>query len=231
MRPSHELDLARVASMIGEPARAAMLEALLGGEPLSAGELARRAWVAPPTASAHLARLVESGLLTSTRSGRHRYFALANAGVAEALEALARVASRSGSAEKTVAVNGSIRFARTCYDHLAGVLGVALTERLIERDYLAGHEAFEVTTAGQRWLASLGADVAAFTRARRPIARACLDWTERRHHLAGAAGAAIAHALLDKRWVARIAGTRAVRLTLRGREELHRRLGLQVVCG
>jgi len=231
MRPSHELDLARVASMIGEPARAAMLEALLGGEPLSAGELARRAWVAPPTASAHLARLVEGGLLTSRRSGRHRYFMLANAGVAEALEALARVASRSRAAEKTVAVNGSIRFARTCYDHLAGVLGVAVTERLVEREYLVGADGFEVTAAGHRWLASLGADVAAFTRARRPVARPCLDWTERRHHLAGAAGAAIAHAMLDKRWVARIAGTRAVRLTLRGREGLHRSLGLQLMCG
>jgi DNA-binding transcriptional ArsR family regulator len=218
--------------MIGDPTRAVMLEALLGGEALSAGELARRAWVAPPTASAHLARLVDGGLLISTRSGRHRYFTLANAGVAEALEALARIASkRSGVVDHSGAANGSIRFARTCYDHLAGVLGVMVTERLVDKRYLVGTDGYEVTAAGTAWLESLGANVGAGARQRRAVARPCLDWTERRNHLAGAAGAAVVSALLGKQWLTRIAGTRAVRLTLRGREGLYRTLGLELSLG
>ena len=215
--------------MIGDPTRAAMLEALLGGEALSAGELARRSSVAPPTASAHLARLADGGLLTCTKSGRHRYFAIANAGVADALEALARAASgREPSAVVRDAANGSIRFARTCYDHLAGILGVMVTDRMLERRYIVGTDGFELTPAGRGLLGTLGADVDALDRARRVMARPCLDWTERRNHLAGAAGAAVATALLGKRWLERIDSTRAVRLTLRGREGLYRTLGLEI---
>ena len=229
-RPTPDRELARVAGMIGDPTRAAMLGALLGGEALPAGELARRAGIAPATATSHLARLVEHGLLLPRRSGRHRYFTLASADVAAALEALGRITpSRRDAAANEQAPNGSIRFARTCYDHLAGVLGVMVTDRLLERRFIVGTDSYEVTTAGAGWLESLGVDVDGLRRARRVVARPCLDWTERRDHLAGGVGAAIASVMLARRWITRVEGTRAVRLTLRGREGLFRTLGLE--CG
>jgi DNA-binding transcriptional ArsR family regulator len=227
-RADPDRELARVASMIGDPTRATMLGALLGGEALPAGELARRAGVAPATATSHLARLVEHGLLTRRQSGRHRYFALANADVAAALEALGRVAPlRDAGAVASQAPNGSIRFARTCYDHLAGVLGVMVTERMLERRFIVGTDGYELSAAGGAWLTSLGVDVDALRRSRRAVARPCLDWTERRDHLAGGAGAAVASIMFERRWIARVQGTRAVRLTLSGREALYRMLGLE----
>lgn len=211
--------------MIGDPTRAAMLGALLGGEALPAGELARRAGIAPATATSHLARLVDNGLLVRRLSGRHRYFTLASSDVAAALEALGRITRGSAADE---APNGSIRFARTCYDHLAGVLGVMVTDRLRERELIVGTDAYELTPAGGTWLGSLGVDVDALRRSRRVVARPCLDWTERRDHLAGGAGAAVATVLLERRWITRVPGTRAVRLTLSGREALFRTLGLEL---
>ncbi len=227
-RPNPDRELARVAGMIGDPTRAAMLGALLGGEALPAGELARRAGIAPATATSHLARLVEHGLLSRRRSGRHRYFTLASSDVAAALEALARITPpRQGNTGGETAPNGSIRFARTCYDHLAGVLGVMVTERLLERQFIVERDGYEITPAGGAWLTSLGVDVDALRRSRRVVARPCLDWTERRDHLAGGAGAALAGVMFDRRWIARVEGTRAVRLTLGGREALYRTLGLE----
>ena len=211
--------------MIGDPTRAAMLGALLGGEALPAGELARRAGIAPATATSHLARLVENGLLVRRQSGRHRYFTIASADVAAALEALGRI-TRGGVIDE--APNGSIRFARTCYDHLAGVLGVMVTDRLRERELIVGTGAYELTPAGRAWLESLGVEVDALRRSRRVVARPCLDWTERRDHLAGGAGAALAKVMLERRWITRVQGTRAVRLTLSGREALFRTLGLEL---
>ena len=229
MRTDPHVDLARVASLIGDPTRAAMLDALLGGDALPAGELARRAGVAPATATGHLAQLVEHGLLTRRSAGRHRYFAIASADVAAALEALERITPPRTTTLNDVAPNGSLRFARTCYDHLAGVLGVLVTERLLDRGFIVGTDAYELSAAGDAWLAAaLGIDVADMRRAKRQLARPCLDWTERRHHLAGAAGAAICNALLDRRWLQRIDGTRAVRLTLRGRDGLYQSLGLEL---
>jgi DNA-binding transcriptional ArsR family regulator len=227
-RPTPDRELARVAGMIGDPTRAAMLGALLGGEALPAGELARQAGVAPATATSHLARLVEHGLLSRRRSGRHRYFTLASADVAAALEALGRITpSRRDTTAGAPAPNGSTRFARTCYDHLAGVLGVMVTERLLERQLIVGNDWYEVTAAGDTWFRLLGIDLDVLRRSRRVVARPCLDWTERRDHLAGGAGAALASLMLERRWITRVEGTRAVRLTLRGREALFRTLGLE----
>jgi len=162
------------------------------------------------------------------RSGRHRYFTLASADVAAALEALGRITpSRRDAAVNEEPPNGSLRFARTCYDHLAGVLGVMVTERLLERRLIVGHDSYDVTPAGAAWLGSLGVDVDTLRRSKRVMARPCLDWTERRDHLAGGAGAAIASVMLERRWITRVEGTRAVRLTLRGREGLFRTLGLE----
>jgi DNA-binding transcriptional ArsR family regulator len=227
MRSKHEPDLARVAAAIGEPARAAMLSALMGGEPLTAGELARRAQVAPATASAHLARLVESGLVARKFAGRERHYALAGRDVAAALEALARVSPAAAQHDEA---ERAFRFARTCYDHLAGRLGVLLTDTLLDRGLIRSGAGYELTARGEEWLDAFGIDVTALRAARRTLARPCLDWSERRHHLAGAMGAALVTRLLELRWLARIEGTRAVRLTLRGREGLYRSLALELTA-
>lgn len=225
MRAPPHPDLARVAAAIGERTRAAMLAELLGGEALPAGELARRASVAPPTASAHLARLVESGLVTRRTSGRHRYFALAGPDVAAALEALQRLAANPSAAAARAPRNGTIEFARTCYDHLAGRLGVLVTESMIVRELITASR-FEVTASGEEWLRVFGVNLSALRQSRRPLARPCLDWSERRDHLAGAVGAALVSSMLERRWLQRLEGTRALRLTLRGREGLYRSLAI-----
>jgi len=223
-----EPDIARVAAAIAEPARAAMLVALLGGEPLAATVLARRAGVAPSTASEHLTRLVEDGLIARRSVGRHRYHTLAGDDVAEALEALARIApSAMAAAAAGPSEQRALRFARTCYDHLAGALGVLLTDTLIARGFI-GAKAFDVTAAGEGWLDGLEIDVAGLRAKRRSFVRPCLDWSERRDHLAGAVGAAIARTALERRWLVRMDGTRALRLTLRGREGLYRALGVEI---
>ncbi len=219
----HDVALANIARMIGEPARAAMLHALLSGEVLSAGALARRARVAPATASVHLARLVDAGLLVRMQHGRERLYALANADVAAALEALARLIAPAEAAS----AHAALRAARTCYDHLAGKLGVQLTEHLVARRLLR-KGTLELQPSGEEWLERWGVDVGALRQARRPLTRACLDWPERRDHLAGAVGAAIVNVMLRRGWLVRLPGTRAVRLTVRGGEALYRAVGFEV---
>lgn len=223
-RRAAEPDIARVAAAIGDPTRAAMLTALLDGAPLAAGELARRAGVAPSTASGHITRLLDDGLIVRRIEGRRRYHVLAGENVAGALEALACIAPSTGKGDSSM--NG-LRFARTCYDHLAGVLGIAVTGALIERGILS-RGMTELRPAGSEWLHDLGIDVDALRAKRRTFVRPCLDWSERRNHVAGAVGAAIADVALERRWVVRLEGTRGLRLTLRGREGLYRALGLEV---
>jgi DNA-binding transcriptional ArsR family regulator len=224
-------DLASVASLIGDPARAAMLAALLGGQSLPAGELARCACVSPQTASAHLARLVGGGLLRVSRSGRHRYYQLHSPEVGTALEALAAIApqARVQSLRESQSA-GALRFARTCYDHLAGVVGVAVTEGLVDQGVLiVDADTYHVTVDGTSWFARWGIDLEKLRQARRSFARPCLDWSERRYHLAGALGAALAHTLLERAWLVRVAGNRAVRLTEQGRAGLRQELHIEVV--
>jgi DNA-binding transcriptional ArsR family regulator len=226
MAPPSGPDVATIAGIIGQPTRAAMLDALLGGRWLTATELAKRAGVAPPTASSHLAALVESGLVTRRRSGRHRYHALAGPEVGAALESLGRLTATPrihdgvGSPEER-----ALRYARTCYDHLAGKLGVLIADTLVEHG-MVSPDGSQVTAAGESCLCDLGIDVATLKRGRRSYVRFCLDWSERRDHLAGAVGAAIAEAMLERHWVVRVEGTRAVRLTVRGRDGLDRVLGI-----
>jgi DNA-binding transcriptional ArsR family regulator len=227
MRTIPEPDFTHVAAMIGDPARASMLAALLGGEALPAGELASRAAVTPATASSHLKRLVTSGLVTGRRSGRHRFYELANADVAEALESLTRLAALPASQDHVPPARRALFFARTCYDHLAGRLGVVVTRRLLERGLIAG-SGYDLTPRGEEWMHSVAIDVDSLKAQRRTLSRPCLDWSERRDHLAGATGAAIASMMLQRRWIVRMEGTRAVRLTLRGREGLHRSLDLEI---
>lgn len=220
--------VAAVAGLMGDPSRAAILTALLGGVARPAGELAKYARVSPSTASAHLARLVEGGLVRATTAGRHRYFALAGPQVARALEALALVAppapETGGKGDFELR---RLRRGRTCYDHLAGALGVAVTEALVARGSLEPHgDAFEVTAEGEEWLGRLGVDAGRIRSGRRAFARACLDWSERRPHLAGALGAAITARFFEAGWLARVDGTRAVVPTSAGRRAFRRELGV-----
>ncbi len=227
-----DVDVAAAAELIGHPARAAMLGALMDDRGLPATELAAAAGVSAPTASSHLARLLDGGLVTVEQHGRHRYYRLAGHQVAEAVEALARIAP-PGSAAAPVADSraGELRAARTCYDHLAGVLGVALADALQREGTLERRDgAFSVTSAGEARLAALGVDLDAVRGERRAFARACLDWSERRDHVAGALGAALLRRLLELGWIERDERSRAVHVTDAGRTALPQRLGLALAA-
>lgn len=221
--------IAAVAELIGEPARAAILIALADGRALPAGELARAAGVSAQSASAHLTKLVGGGLLSVQSEGRHRYYRMASPEVGHAVEALGAIATmprRPGlpRAPETRALYN----ARSCYDHLAGRVAVELTGAL-ERSRVIlprGEREYELGPEGPAWFATLGLDTAALGRSRRPFARRCLDWTERRPHLAGALGAALSSRLMTLGWVARMPKTRALRITHRGARELDGRFGI-----
>lgn len=221
-------NVSEIASVIGDPGRAAMLFALLDGGDLTASELAFRAGVSPQAATAHLKKLVAAGLLAVRSAGRHRLFRLASPEVGHAMETLAAIARPV----KVVALHQSsamqrLHAARSCYDHLAGRLGVAVTERLIEREAVRlSHEDFTLTPSGTRLLEKLGVNVSAARVARRRFARACLDWTERRPHLAGSLGAALLDAFFARGLVARNASDRSLRVTPAGRAALSRDLQL-----
>jgi DNA-binding transcriptional ArsR family regulator len=227
-----DVDVAAAAELIGHPARAAMLGALMDDRGLPATELAAAAAVSAPTASSHLARLLDGGLVTVERHGRHRYYRLAGHQVAEAIEALARIAP-PGAAPAPVAGSrtGELRAARTCYDHLAGALGVALADALQREGTLERRDgAFTLTPAGEARLRELGVDLDAVRGERRAFARACLDWSERRDHIAGALGAALLRRLLELGWIERDERSRAMHLTDAGRTALPQRLGVALAA-
>ncbi len=221
---AHPLDLALIANLIGEPARAKMLSRLLEGPARTAGELAREVGLSPQTVSGHLGQLLEGGLVRVEAQGRHRYYRLAGPDVARALEALSLLAPTRAAPVK---VPSPLRFARTCYDHLAGRLGVDLADALEQRGYLeASEETWALTPAGEHFLERLGVEAGPLSRGRRAFARRCLDWSERRAHVGGALGAALAERLFALRWIARRTEGRGVRLTVEGRRGFDRELGL-----
>lgn len=208
--------IARVAALIGDPARAEILTALLGGRALTATELAGAAGVAKQTASGHLAKLLEARLIAVERQGRHRYFRLAERDIADLLESLMGVAQRSGALRlRTGPREPELRKARVCYDHLAGELGVLAYEAFRKRRFirLADGE-LTLTPAGRAFFERLGAQWTGNDR--RPVCRPCLDWSERRHHLAGSAGAAFLDRIQALGWARRVKGTRVVSFTPRG---------------
>ena len=215
-------DIARIAGLIGEPARAEMLTSLLDGRALTATELAAAAGVTRQTASAHLGKLLEARLLSMEAQGRHRYFRLADDEVAHALEALLGVAFRS---RPTRWVTGprepALRKARVCYDHLAGELGVMVYDGLQSSGSLAsGTEGLCLSEGGLARFRALGVDVDAAARQRRVFCRPCLDWSERHDHLAGALGAALLQRIYELRWAARVKGSRVVDFTAVGEQNL-----------
>jgi DNA-binding transcriptional ArsR family regulator len=217
----HGVDISAVGALLADPARTAILVALLGGTAVPASNLAHVAGVTPSTASIHLAKLLEVGWAAVEQRGRHRYYRLASTQVATVLEQMALVAPpipvRSLRGQEQT---DALRLARSCYDHLAGRIGVALTDALLSRDALrlAGSD-FALTSAGAVFLAERGVDVPAPT-TRRAFARRCLDWSERRDHLAGALGAAIFAAWERQGWVARSDHSRALQLTPAGIAQL-----------
>lgn len=221
--------LASVAACVGEPARARMLAALLSGLALTATELAAEAEVATSTASVHLAKLLEGGLVALERQGRRRYYRLASAEVAALLERLAGIAGTAAIASTPSLRNRygpadpALRVARVCYDHLAGERAVHLFDRLVKGGALRlSAEGCSVTAAGDALFLKLGIDVAELRQGRRLLARPCLDWSERRPHLAGALGAALLARLFALGWASREADGRAVRFTPRGDSGLAR---------
>jgi len=216
---------AEVAALAGDPARAGMLHALMDGRALSASELARVAGVTPQTATGHLARMTTAGLLCVEKQGRHRYHRLATPAVAQMIESIMQVASARDPARSKVVVgprNAAMRTARTCYDHLAGRLGVALADALVA----GGHaditsDGGVVTDAGIAFLDRVGIDVQPLLERRgkrsgRVLCRACLDWSERRPHIAGALGAELCRQSFANNWIRRIEGSRAVAITPKG---------------
>lgn len=221
---------APVAALVADATRSTILFALSDGRPLPACELALRARVTAPTISYHLDKLIAGRLVVAERHGRHRYYRLLDPAIVGLLESLATVAPpapartfREGQTAKAV------RFARTCYDHLAGRLGVEVTEALLRQGALrAGDREFVLTPAGETRLSSLGVDIARAQAARRVFARRCLDWSERRFHLAGALGAGLLDRLFELHWIERTAESRAVQLTDAGRIGLRTEMGVDL---
>jgi DNA-binding transcriptional ArsR family regulator len=243
-----DADIARVGALVADPARARVLMALGDGRALPATVLADEAGVAASTASAHLSKLVRGGLLTVERHGRHRYFRIAGPEVADLLEALARLSPpvpvrslRQGTRAQAV------RFARTCYDHLAGMLGTELMAAMLERELLRGGAGvfdpgavsedrlaapgfdldYQLTPRGIDELRAFGIDFDRLPR-RRPLVRYCVDWSEQRHHLAGALGAAISERMFELDWLRQAAHGRAVQITIAGAKGLERSFGVRL---
>ncbi|PRY44019.1 ArsR/SmtB family transcription factor [Umezawaea tangerina] len=224
-------ELANLAALLADRTRAAFCVALLDGRAWTAGELAAHAGVAASTASEHLGRLVAGGLLVQRRQGRHRYVQLADQRVAQLVEDLLTCARPAAPPSGLRAVGASAAMARgrTCYDHFAGRLGVGITDAMTAKGYLSQTGGFALTDTGLAWLTGpLGADGARLRAARRPLSRPCLDWTERRTHLAGAAGAHVHQHFQERGWVRRIGTTRAVRVTPAGAQALRDLLDLDM---
>jgi len=223
-------DVARIARLIGEPVRAAILVALVDGRARPAGELALLGNVAPQTASFHLRKLMDASLLAVERQGKHSYYRLASGTVAstiESLAALAPIRTHVEARERTRFESDHVkdlRFARVCYSHLAGALAVDLHRAFVDRGFVTTHadRMYSLSDHGRAWLGDRSADLPA-------ASRACIDWTERRHHFGGALGAALFSHLEAHRWIAPVRGTRSIRVTQRGVRELENQLGITIV--
>jgi DNA-binding transcriptional ArsR family regulator len=223
------VDLAEIGALIGDPARANILAALMDGRALTAGELAYLAGVAPQTASGHLAKLAAANLLAPAKQGRHRYYRLASPLVGHMLEGILAVAAIQLPPRRRLPsrIEEEMRTARTCYDHIAGRLGVGIADALTEAGHVVlADDGGEVTPAGAAFLATLGVELALRKGSTRAFCRACLDWSERRPHIAGAVGAALCARFRELGWVERVRDTRALRLTAAGQRGFGETFGL-----
>jgi DNA-binding transcriptional ArsR family regulator len=215
-------NIAIIAALVGDPARANMLNALLGGAALTASELAAEAGVTLQTASSHLSKLQQALLIEQEQQGRHRYFRLASSDVADVLEGLGTLAARAGHLRvRPGPKDPAMRRARMCYDHLAGELGVRMFDSLVTRKLLTVEkDAIEITPKGTKFVAEFGVDLEKVQTSRRPLCKKCLDWSERRSHLGGTLGAAILDHVVARRWAVREAKSRVVRFSPAGEQKL-----------
>jgi DNA-binding transcriptional ArsR family regulator len=222
--------IAGFAAVLADRSRVAICLALLDGRAWTAGELARHVGVAPSTASEHLTVLVGSGLLTEERQGRSRYVRLADARAAQLIEDLAAAVGESVRPTSLRASGAARRLqaARTCYDHLAGVLGVSLFDALADNGLLEAKEGLALTESGRAWFIDLIGPDALQPRGSRPLLRTCVDWTERRTHLGGSLGASLCTELLDRKWIVRAQQHRGITVTSDGAAALRSRLGLDL---
>ena len=220
--------IAPIAALAGDPARANMLSALLGGKALTAGELAREAGVTAQTASSHLSKLEEGGMVLSQRQGRHRYFKLSGHDVAHMLETMMGIAERAGHVRTRTGPRApELRRARVCYDHLAGEMGVAMFDALARARLIAGGETLRLTERGADFARDFGIDLDALADGRRPLCKTCLDWSQRRSHLAGSLGAAMLTRFYDLRWARRDRAGRAVIFSPHGERDFRRLLRIE----
>lgn len=220
-------DIARIANLIGDPARSNMLTALMSGKALTATELASEAGITQQTASSHLRKLLDGNLVTTRQQGRHRYFALADERVARSLEVLMELAQTTGHLRtRTGPADVRLREARVCYNHLAGQMATRLFDHMIGHNFLAlAPSGLVLTEAGAAFVGAFGIDIADLSARRGHLCRECLDWSERRSHLAGSLGRAILARILDQGWARREANSRAVVFSPRGRAQFERLIG------
>ncbi|MFC7396545.1 ArsR/SmtB family transcription factor [Chelatococcus sp. GCM10030263] len=224
--PTH---LAYIGHLVGDPARARILLTLMDGRAHTAKELAFLARIAAPTASGHLLKLLDGGLVRVAQQGRHRYYRLASSEIAQMIELMGVIASDMASPAWPVRIDARLRTARTCYDHIAGRLGVALADALQKAGHLRlGDGAGEVSASGRGFFRDLGIDLNGAARSRRAFCRPCLDWSERRDHLAGAVGAALCDHCLAQGWTLRERDTRALQVTESGRDAFRDLFGIDV---
>jgi DNA-binding transcriptional ArsR family regulator len=220
--------LAEIGALVGDPTRASILTELVGGRALTAGELATAAKITPQTITAHLTKLASARLIRTERQGRHRYVAIASPEVAHMIESMLYLTGKDERPEpraKAPRVHGALKRARFCYDHLAGELGVALCDAMRGAEYVAlDDRVAQLTAAGLAFCESFG--LALPSRSKRPLCRTCLDWSERRPHLAGQFGAALAQRLIERKWIARERTGRVVNITLAGARNLRDELGV-----
>ncbi|NQD67432.1 winged helix-turn-helix transcriptional regulator [Bacillus haikouensis] len=215
-------NIASVAALISEPSRAAILTALLDGRLHPAGSLAYIAGISPQTTSFHLKKMVEADVIKVDKQGRHRYYGLKSHEVASVLETFLTIAPKiEMKSFKQVTRDKAVRYARTCYDHLAGSLGIKITDSLIRSGCIEEHEdTFVLTIQGEELFASLTIDLDAVVKKRRTYIHKCLDWSERRHHISGALGNALLEKFLELKWIRRVPDTRAIKITEVGKKEL-----------
>jgi len=218
-----------VAALIGEPARAKMLWNLLDGRAYTASELATAADISGTSASNHLAKLLEADLLKAEKQGRHRYFSFSKPEIAYVVESLASLASQSSKKKEKESVLPGIKYCRSCYDHLAGFVGVKITEALEKKRVMRrSHNSYLITDSGWDLLGRLDINKNKMSGNRRPLTRQCLDWSERRPHLAGQVGAMLLDAMLERNWLRRIKFSRELIITSKGRSEIDKLFDIKV---
>lgn len=223
-------NVAVIASLVSEPSRAAIMTALLDGRFHPASELAYMAEIKPQTASFHLAKLAEAGVVSMEKHGRHRYYGIRNQEVAQVMEMMLSIAPQVPiTSLKQSVQDKAVRYARTCYDHLAGYAGVQITEGLLARGFLRKEQQqFAVTASGEHFFTELCIDLAHVRKQRRSYSHCCLDWSERRHHLAGALGHVLLKRWIELQWIHPLPDTRAVHVTAAGKQGFHDMLGIKL---